>query len=79
MIGPRLRFVLRIAAWALFVIAPIAIVVTGVEALNDNLNTPGGAPQLVSGLVYSALSPMVSAGILLVLLSIDQRIQNRGS
>jgi len=66
------------AAWALIVFGPLLTLST----LVDLLSTPGGlsasAPQAFVSLAVGLVSPVVSGGVLLVLLSIDRRLGNKG-
>ena len=76
MIGPKFRFVLIVTAWLLIVFGLISRILAFSESgsferiLEWWPNLFGQAAELAS--------PIVSGGLLLVLLSIDQRIQNRG-
>jgi hypothetical protein len=78
-IGPRIHLLLQIAAWMIIAIAPITVAVTVGEALKSEIYPPGGELRFILSLIYGAAVPMVQGGVLLVLLSIDKRIQNRGA
>ncbi len=79
MIGPRLRLALRIAAWAVIMIAPITAVVMVAETLSgtNNVFPEGGEWRFFLSLVYGAALPVVQGGILLALVSIDERIERK--
>lgn len=80
MMGPRLRLALRIAAWAVIGFAPVTVAVTVAETLmGAHTVLPEGQEwRFFLSLVYGAALPMVQGGILLVLISIDERIERKG-
>jgi hypothetical protein len=82
MLSENLRGFLRAAAWLLIVVGLILTVWSGLRQLG--LVSPGivnvnGEPfSAVLNLLLGAASSVVQGGLILVLLSIDERIQNRG-
>ena len=78
MIGPNLRKLLTAASWILIAFGPLLTVLT----LIDLASRPEGMLQdefrtLIS-LAIGLVSPVVNGGLLLVLLSIDERIERKG-
>lgn len=63
----------------MIVIAPVTIAVTVGEALENQIYPQGGEWRFLLSIIYGAAAPMVQGGIMLALLSIDERIQNRGA
>jgi hypothetical protein len=80
MIGNHLRKGLRWAAVLLMLFGPVAagLFIHG-QLGNPNFEVVGAPWQFWLGSVMSLVSPIVQGGILLVLLSIDERIQARGA
>ena len=79
MSGPRLRLALRIAAWAVILIGPItALMMIGDTLAGTNTVLPeDGKWRFVLSMIYGAALPLVQGGVLLALVSIDERIQMR--
>ena len=80
MIGPKLRQGLTVAAWVLIAFSPLLALVTLYEIVTgEQFAHANWVGRIGLTLVVGLLSPAIQGGILLVLLSIDERIQNRGS
>jgi hypothetical protein len=77
MIGRPLRLILTFAAYAVIVLGFIRGVGLLYPMLTDGL-IPYGSGGL-DRVAWAIFAGLVEGGVLLVLLSIDQRIQNRGS
>jgi len=75
MIGPRIRMVLRFAAWAIIGLAPLMLFFALIEASAANFAIMGFKWQFWFGTIWSSMLPVVHGGVLLALLSIDERMQ----
>ena len=82
MMSDKLRDFLRAAAWTLIGVGVLLVVVSGLRQFGllspPIINVNGNPVSTVLGLVGAAAGSVVQGGLLLVLLSIDERIQNRG-
>ncbi len=78
MIGSRVRLALRIAAIAYALIGLVAGVWGLADAIVGDRTIMGLNWQYWTMVVAGVVAPLVQAGILWVLLSIDERIENRG-
>jgi|GEM_PF-3345407 len=83
MLSDNLRDFLRAAAWLLIAIGLILTVWSGLRQMGlvspSIVNVNGEPFSAVLNLVLGAVASVVQGGLLLVLLSIDERIQNRGA
>lgn len=79
MIGPRIRTFLRAVAWIVISFAPLMLFFSFVEANATDFTVFGSKWQFWLGMIWSALLPVVHGGVLLSLLSIDERFQNRNA
>jgi len=77
MINRLLRLILTVAAYAVIALGLIRGVGLLYPMLSDGL-IPYGSGGL-DRVAWAIFSGLVEGGVLLVLLSIDQRLQNRGS
>ena len=82
MMSDKLRDFLRAAAWTLIGVGVLLVVDAGLRQFGllspPIINVNGNPVSTVLGLVGAAAGSVVQGGLLLVLLSIDERIQNRG-
>ncbi len=83
MLSENLRDFLRAAAWILIVIGVLLAILSGLRQFGlmspPIINVNGHPLYTALSLVGSAVGSVVQGGLLLVLLSIDERIQNRGA
>ena len=78
MIGPRLRKLLTAASWILIAFGPLLTVLTLIDLASEPGGVLGDEFRAVISLAIGLVSPVVTGGMLLVLLSIDERIERKG-
>ena len=78
MIGPKLRRALKVAAWVLMLFGPLLTLIALYEvATSQNFALGNELGRAWVSLAVGLVSPIVQGGVLLALLSIDERIQKR--
>lgn len=75
MISDRLRKVLTAAAWILILFGPVLTVLTLLDVATTPGGFVGGGMRGAISLAVGLVSPVVTGGILLALLSIDRRLE----
>lgn len=81
MLSENVRDFLRAAAWILMGVGVLLVILSGLRQFGlmspPIVNVNGNPIYTALSLAASAVASVVQGGILLVLLSIDERIQNR--
>ena len=79
MINPQLHKFLTIASWGLIAFGPLLTAMTLFDLAMSQQPLVQGPVSAVAGVIVGLVSPVVSGGMLLVLLSIDSRLSRKES
>ena len=83
MLSEEMRQLFRAAAWALIAVGVIVAVYSGLRQLGimgpPAIAVNGNVVTALLGVIVSASAAFVQGGVILALLSIDERLQNKAS